>query len=151
MNRQLALAAGLVVALTGCNTDGMSGPDRPGTPITPATPQLVGAVLYGTWFTNTSLVVATPTFEVLSADCVTTIEGVTAENRLPLGKLKLSYKYQLTVDRLPFEACVRVRGYYAYGNTQAVEMTEATAHVTFNAQGAGIAAVGTQADLVLPR
>ena len=153
MNRRSLVPAGLglVVAALGCSTMEFAGPNTPDVPDVPTTPTVVGAVLYGTFFTSQPLFSSVPTFEVLNVDCTAPIEGVTAVNKLPIGKKKVTYKYQLTVERLPFQACVRVRGYYAYGPEDTPLFVERTQAVQFNAQGAGVAPVGIQVDLPLPR
>jgi hypothetical protein len=150
MIRRAFVILGLMVATLGCYGTDFSAPSAPENPSVPPTPRLVGAVLYGTLFTNQSLSTSFVTFEVLNLDCTAPIEGVSAENKLP-GKKKFTYKWQLTVERLPFQACVRVRANYAYGPDDPVQVVERTAAVYFNAQGAGVAPVGIQVDLPLPR
>jgi hypothetical protein len=137
--------------LAGCyaGTDG-GGPAGPiDQSANPAPPPEVGAVIYGNFFTNRPIFPSSLAFDVRNADCVRPIEGVIAYNRFQ-GKRKLTYKYQLKVQRPPFQACVRIYATYAQGPEEPVLTVEATRHVQFTAQGAGAAPVGVQVDIPLP-
>lgn len=144
------IPAVFLLAALGCSTMERGAVTDPDTPDVPLTPTRVGAVLYGTILTRQSLSSSYVTFEVLNGDCSAPVEGVTAESRLP-SKKKYSYKYQLTVERLTFQACVRVRANYSYSPDDPVQVVEQTQAVLFNTQGAGVAPIGIQVDLPLPR
>jgi hypothetical protein len=143
----LLLVAGPVGCYAGTGGGGPSGPED--LPNGPPIPVEVGAVIYGTFLVTSPIFPSSLTFDVLDADCIRPVQGVEMHNRFH-GKRKLSYKYQLKVQRLPFQACVRIRATYSRGEEEAVRIAEASRYVLFTTQGAGLAPVGVQVDIPLP-
>ncbi len=143
----LLLLSGLVGCYAGTDGDGPAGPPSPDGP--PAQAVEVGAVIYGTFLVNNPIFPSSLTFDVLDADCLRPVEGVVMLNRFE-GKRKLSYKYQLKVQRPPFQACVRILATYAPSEEESFRTAEASRYVLFTPQGARHAPVGVQVDKKQP-
>jgi hypothetical protein len=141
----------MLILLAGCTGAELTDPTLPETIETPGAgpPTVVGAVLYGTFFTGRPLYSSSVSFEVLDVDCTSPIQGVNRVNRLP-GKKKFTYKYQLTVERPSFQACVRIRNHYTFFQEEAPRVAEATRSVLFTQEGAEMTAAGLQVNLALP-